>query len=233
MRSLVEWASYVKLSLCCGYETEHTPPLFSDLMRRLRTELRLSDLSTHDSPLQVCSDGSYHRAPSSINTLGDAPRLTLHEGHGAAAIVWMGSSDNWRAIPPRVLRITKPSAIDMTTAATMEITGLSTALCLSHDQIPASTLVISDYQFAIAKARAAGSMSDHMVSPTDGGLLQHMLRTKIPFNQFQIKWQSSHPERRTADRTDWSMQEWGIFLADAAVKRTGNPSMIYSQLKDS
>ena len=180
MRSLVAWASQVNLSLCCGTVQKDGPPLFSNLMSRLRAELRLSDLQEHDAPLQVCSDGSYEHAPSSINSLGETPRLTLHEGHGAAAIVWMGSSSNWKDIPPRILRIVKPSATDMTTAATMELTGLSTALCISQNQIPSCSPIISDCQGAIAKAKAAGSMSDHMVSPTDGGLLQHMLRTKIP-----------------------------------------------------
>jgi len=223
MRSLVAWASQVNLSLCCGTVQKDGPPLFSNLMSRLRAELRLSDLQEHDAPLQVCSDGSYEHAPSSINSLGETPRLTLHEGHGAAAIVWMGSSSNWKDIPPRILRIVKPSATDMTTAATMELTGLSTALCISQNQIPSCSPIISDCQGAIAKAKAAGSMSDHMVSPTDGGLLQHMLRTKIPHNQFQIEWQKSHPERRTSKRSEWTIQEWGIFLADAAAAADWRP----------
>ena len=121
--------------------------------------------------------------------------------------VWMGSSLNWKDIPPRILRIVKPTATDMTTAATMELTGLSTALCISQDQLPSGTPIFSDCQGAIAKAKAASSMSDHMVRPTDGGLLQHMLRTKIPLNQFQIQWQQSHPERRSAKRSEWTTQE--------------------------
>ena len=154
-------------------------------------------------------DGSWKEE---ITDVAGALRLHSNGIQATGGLVMMADSlDWWKDV--RILRVVGGADIGATSAYTMETLMATLSMILSRSR-GQRELTASDCKAAVstlshAEEKGRKASATHMLL-LDAAASADLAGAPVP------RWVRSHPERRLVDKTLWTIDDWGIFIADYA-----------------
>ena len=169
-------------------------------------------------PYDIFTDGSWlDSGPAWNHITHNSPTYT-----GSAGLVLISQADNWMDLPIITLHLHNGLALDATSAYSMELLAVVTALYLLSIMDSTAT-IYSDCQSVINKiTKLQRSTTALRASTADSTLLTTALHHLQKKNQ-QLQWIKGHPERTQSDEALWTREMWGNHLADRAASNTLHP----------
>ena len=196
------------------YRCAAQPP--SELIERLRPHL------AHAATWDVYVDGSWYPLPgSSESLLGEAGNHT-----GGCSLIFVASAD---PLSSGVVTIRMDAGTRSTVqgggARLMELLSITAGTILLH-RLGKQGRVITDNQGIVKqlsdrkRMSRSGSRQGTPIALPAWDILQAGLIT--------LHWHCGHPERREKDRTAWSRDDWGSYLANLYAPPRAEPSPAHS-----
>ncbi len=190
--------------------------LTSDTCAALIDTLSLTPEGIQRHPIGgIFSDGAFTPADVSLMALLTHPSQLLQIGHGGIAVVWIPLPSQLLSSPTRILHVVMPSeSLHRTTPNTLELLGQIVAYKLSahvSPHIPAT----SDCKSVVLSMQEAQGHRRRPFGHTAKGIFYESVAL-ADFVLRPTRWTRSHPERRLSDRSQWSYEDKGIHIADAA-----------------
>ena len=209
--SLVQWGQQLGIRL---QPPSPATPQFRETIDKVQTQLQLHNNHPHDFQA-IFTDGSFTRTNlSPAHLLGDA-HVQPATHNGGAAIVWLPPKTNWSTGITKILRLTAPEhTLPGITPYTYETLAMSAALTFSKLVSP-TVPMCTDCQAVQTRTTEALSRRRRALGTKPQGIFYECLATGN-HRQRPIRWVRSHPERRTQDRNNWTYNDYGIYIADAA-----------------
>jgi hypothetical protein len=197
--------TYIRLVIRTYKSIHPTTPMV--LHRRFSTlHPILENIPFPREPHTLFTDGSFtHIHP---NPLAEVIFPDQHTTAGGGAVVLL-SDVNWATRPIHVVHLTGDATYPIHLAQSWELLSMLAALQLSSEH---GFPIFSDCQGIVTKLNRISDISywrssDHQFLYSAAALLLSIRPTTI-------SWTRSHPETRQRDRSKWSVQDWGIFIAD-------------------
>ena len=218
--SLIEWGLLHNIRLTDI--APGPPPPMRPPTDDLRHQLALTDPDDFDDmPIgAIFTDGSYTATGLTPLTLLTHPSKAYQQGTGGIGIVWLPPEEELRMSPARILRIIptpESSHLPHMTANTMELYAQVAAARLSTT-VPPEVPMFSDCKSVVQSITEATSFTRRPMGHTAKGIFYESVAAMDNARQRMVKWTRSHPERRHKDRSTWTYQDIGIFLADAVAE---------------
>ena len=216
--SLLEWGKLHDLSLTDI--APGPPPRSYPSAQSLMESLALSDPShLEENPVgSIFTDGSYRPTGLTPMSLLAHPSRAYNQGTGGIGIIWLPPADRIGIDPARVLQILPSETyLPHMTANTMELYAQVAASRLST-HVPSVIPTFSDCKSVVHSINEATSITRRPMGHTAKGIFYESIASSERLVRRKLQWTRSHPERRIPDRTKWSYNDLGIFLADAVAE---------------
>ena len=154
------------------------------------------------------TDGAYKEQSHDMHSVFDTE--AVHR-KSAAGVVIIHDGADWRERPIHALYIGRGADADAPSAFTMEYLALAAAMRMQCDDLrgTATCTDCSSVMKLVQNRRVHLGRAD-----TSHHMLLQSINTSIGLGAVVPKWVPSHAERRNRDRTRWSMNDWGNWLAD-------------------
>ena len=195
-------------------QLQPTPTISSPSTSPLLQHLQHSILNAFGTaPITIITDGSWKQTGSAT----DRALLLATASLGGSSIIIMADQPNWNHHPILSYSIADDQTSPTTCAYPWELMALAIATLLCHS-LHQPCRILSDCLSAIS------TISN--ITPT-AALLDPYCVLLYPVallsNRPNIAHIAAHPERRHKSAAQWTHDDWGIFLADAAAS---NPSSL-------
>jgi hypothetical protein len=219
--SLVEWGSLNKM--CLSEVAPGPRSLSTDACTDLIARLQLTSSDITRLPIGgIFSDGAFTPAAVTPSALLTHPSQLLQIGHGGVAVVWTPPPSLLLTSPTRILHVTMPSEhLQRTTPNTLELLGQILSYKLSSN-VPTCIASTSDCQSVIASLQEAQGYRRRPMGHTAKGIFYESIAL-ADYVSRPARWTRSHPERRLSDRSQWTYEDKGIHIADAAADSATAP----------
>ena len=196
------------------YLSADLPP--SELVEMLRPCL------AHATTWDVYVDGSWYPLPGSAESLfGEAGSHT-----GGCSLIFAASADS---IPSEVVILRMDagsrSSIHGGGGRLMELLSITAGTLLLH-RLGKRGRVITDNQGVVKQLLDRKRMSRS--GSRQGTSLALLAWDLLQEGQITLHWHRGHPERREKDRTTWSRDDWGNYLANLYAPPRADPSPPHS-----
>lgn len=220
--SLIEWGVLNKMQLselASGARSLSTP-----VCQSLIEKLQLTPEGVAQIPIGgIFSDGAFTPANVTPMALLTHPSQLLQIGRGGIAVVWTPPPSQLLLSPTRILHVTMPSSqLQRTTPNTLELLGQIIAYKLSS-HVPTHIAATSDCLSVVHSMQEAQGYRRRPFGHTAKGIFYESvaLSELVPR---PTRWTRSHPERRLSDRSQWTYEDKGIHIADAAADSAHAPT---------
>lgn len=225
--SLIEWAHESKLLLACRTGTTSSEDIIAadhNTIAELAYDLDLWPDPRRSNELCDCTllrlfatDGSYEAEPKSLADILTPEKTLRDQGKGAGGIVFI---PHRKHLPTMGVRITSTQPEPGMNAFTWELLTQVIALHMIKYQ-PLYLPGFSDCTSAIARVNLALRSHINSLAHTRGGLWASGAHTfSDPQYPRQFHHIKAHPDRDTKRRTNPTIRDKAIFMADAVAGQT-------------
>jgi ribonuclease HI len=175
-------------------------------------------------PYDIFTDGSWlDSGPAWNHITHNSPAYT-----GTAGLVLISQADNWMDLPIITLHLYNGTALDATSAYSMELISVVTALYLLSIMDSTAT-IFSDCQSVINKITKLQKSTTALRATTADSTLLTTALHHLQNKKQQLRWIKGHPERTQPDEALWTREMWGNHLADrTASNALHTPSYQYN-----